>query len=263
MLLDAPVVYKKANRGRDWRPDNFSKTYQGEIPLRYALVHSKNIPAVRLIDKLGSGAVAQFAQKLGIDSPLAPNLSLSLGTSEVTLLELTSAYSVFPNQGIHLKPYGIVSIRDRQERLLWQHKPRVRGAMTRAGAAITTNMLEAVISEGTGRKAKVIKRPIAGKTGTTNQFKDALFVGFSPDLVAGVWVGMDNYASLGNGETGAKAALPIWIQFMRFALEQDAVSYFDIPDSVTQISIDPKTGQRLDPDAPHAVTALFKRDKAP
>jgi penicillin-binding protein 1A len=139
----------------------------------------------------------------------------------------------------------------------------MRASMTRSGAAIVTNMLEAVILEGTGRRAKIIKRPIAGKTGTTNQFKDALFIGFSPGMVTGVWVGMDNFQSLGGGETGATAALPIWTHFMSQALEQEPVGYFDIPDDVLQIAIDPVTGQRLDPDAPSAVQALFKKGSAP
>jgi penicillin-binding protein 1A len=260
MLLDAPVVYKKANQGRDWRPENYSKTYQGEIPLRYALAHSKNIPTVRLMQKLGPKAIVKFARTMGITSPLASNLSLSLGASEVTLLELTSAYGIFANHGTYQKPFGIVSITDRQGRLLFRHTPELHAAMSRAGAAIVTNMLEAVISEGTGRRARVIKRPIAGKTGTTNQFKDALFIGFSPDMATGVWVGRDNFQSIGNGESGSKAALPIWIQFMNQVLEKESVSYFDIPDNVVQVTIDPMTGQPMDPHAPAAVSALFKKD---
>ncbi|MBW1835114.1 MAG: penicillin-binding protein 1A [Deltaproteobacteria bacterium] len=232
MILDAPVAFKGRKKGEAWKPENFSKNYQGEITLRKALALSKNIPAVRLIEMLGPSSVVQFGYKLGIKSTLSPNLSLALGTSEVTLLELTSAYTVFPNRGKSIKPYGVMEIVDHNGRIVWRAKPKKRLVMSRTGAAIMTDMLMAVVKEGTGKKANIIKRPVAGKTGTTDKCKDALFVGFSPSIATGVWVGRDKFVTLGKRETGARAALPIWMEFMEKALADEPFQYFDIPDDV-------------------------------
>ncbi len=263
MILDAPIVFKGGKEGKDWKPENFSNKYRGEMTLRKALAISENIPAVRLIEMLGSSSVAQFGQSLGIESPLSQNLSLSLGTSGVTLTELTSVYSVFPNQGEKIKPYGVMEILDHSGRIIWHVKPEKKVAMSRAGAAIMTNMLQAVINGGTGKKARDFGHSIAGKTGTTNDFKDALFVGFSPSIAAGVWVGQDAFSTLGKWETGAKAALPIWIEFMRAALADKPYQHFDIPDDVVQIQMDSETGMLASDDSPGAVIALFKKGTAP
>jgi penicillin-binding protein 1A len=262
-ILDAPIAFKNPSRKKDWKPQNFSKDYKGEITLRMALTLSKNIPTVRLIEKLKPSSVAQFSHTLGIESSLSPNLSLALGTSEVTLMDLTTAYAVFPNMGERIKPFSVMEVADRSGQIIWQVKPEKKVVMSRAGAAIMTNMLNGVIQEGTGKKARVIKRPVAGKTGTTNNYKDALFIGFSPSIATGVWVGQDAPKTLGKWETGAKAALPIWIEFMTQALAYRPLQYFDIPDDVVKVSIDPKTGQ-LEPDqTPGSVPALFKKGTEP
>jgi len=263
MILDAPIVFRGAKNGQDWRPENFSNDYRGEMTLRDALVVSQNVPAVRLMEMLGSYSVAQFGHSLGIESPLDPNLSLALGTSEVTLIDLTSAYAVFPNRGEKIKPYGVIEVMDRQGRVIWRVKPQKRLVMSRSAAAIVTNMLVGVIQEGTGRKARVIGRPIGGKTGTTSNYKDALFIGFSPSIATGVWVGNDLGETLGNKETGAKAALPIWIEFMDAALANEFNQYFDIPDDVVQIRMDLKTGRVASGNSPHTVSALFKKGTEP
>lgn len=262
-ILDAPVVYRGALDGADWKPENFSLEYKGEMTLRQALAISQNIPAVRLLQSLGPHPVAQFAHQLGIQSPLVSNLSLALGTSEVTLLDLTTAYSVFPNRGEKIEPFGVLEISDRQGRIIWRAKPKKRLVMSRAGAAIMTDMLEGVIKEGTGRRALMLGRAVAGKTGTTNDYKDALFIGFSPHVIAGVWVGQDAGESIGNKETGAKAALPIWIDFMQVALQHAPHQYFDIPDDVRQVYMDPVTGLSLPENSKHAVAALFKEGTEP
>jgi penicillin-binding protein 1A len=263
IILDAPVVYKGAKDGEDWKPENFSLDYKGEMTLRRALAISQNIPAVRLLEMLGPYAVAQFAHQLGIKSPLASNLSLALGTSEVTLMDLTSAYSTFANKGEKIKPFGVWEIVDRQGRVIWRAKPQKRLVMSRAGAAIVTNMLEGVINEGTGRRARILGSAIAGKTGTTNDFKDALFIGFSPSMITGVWVGQDRGGSLGEKETGARAALPIWIDFMKAASQRDPYQYFDIPDDVSQIRMDPVTGLAQSEASKQGVVALFKKGTEP
>jgi penicillin-binding protein 1A len=262
-LLDAPVLYKGAKDGQNWRPENFSKSYKGEITLRRALAYSENIPAVRLIEQLGPTGVARFAQKLGIGTPLDPNLTLALGTSGVTLLDLTSVYSVFANQGKRIRPYGILEVLDDKGRRLWQINPVKNIVISRSCAAIVTDMLNAVINEGTGRAAKQLGYPLGGKTGTTDTYRDAQFVGFSPSTAVGVWVGNDNYTPLGPRETGAKAALPIWIDFMKKALPNSPQRTFDHPDDVIYIPIDPLSGHVVSPETPGVVKAAFIKGTEP
>ena len=263
LLLDAPIAFKGAKDGRDWRPENFSQSYKGEMTLRQALAVSQNVPAVRLIETLGPHSVAQFAHSLGITTPLDANLSLALGTSEVTLIDLTSAFAVFPNKGQKVTPYGVMEVVDRQGRLIWRFRSQKRLVMSRSAAAIITDMLQGVIQEGTGRGARHLGRPLGGKTGTTNNYKDALFIGFSPSIAAGVWVGNDLGGTLGDNETGARAALPIWIEFMSVALDSESHQYFDIPDGVVQARMNPETGRLASENSSRAVTALFKKGTEP
>jgi penicillin-binding protein 1A len=200
---------------------------------------------------------------MGITSPLEPNLALVLGTSEVSLLELTSAYAVFPRGGIWIKPFGITEVLDRQERSLWRPSPVKQPVMSAETAAILTDMLAAVISEGTGRRALSLDRPLAGKTGTTDQFRDALFIGFSPSIALGVWVGFDDHGTLGTNETGAKAALPIWIHFMQEILPDRPYRQFDRPGGVLEVRMDAGSGLLAAPDCPEAVNAVFKKGTEP
>ena len=266
LILDAPVSFPGASKNEQWEPENFSKTFQGEITLRKALTHSKNIPAVRLIDQLGISSVIDFARKLGIQSRLAPYLSLALGTSELSLTELTAAYAVFANQGIYIHPHCIVDVLDAGNQSIWKANIEKRIAMTRENAAIMSNMLEGVILEGTGKKAQIIHRSIAGKTGTTNKYKDALFVGFSPTIATGVWVGCDDFSTLGPKETGARTALPIWMEFMENALANQEYEYFDVPDNMVKIKINPATGKPVPDDQTDdsdGVVALFLKENLP
>jgi penicillin-binding protein 1A len=263
LVLDAPAVFKGGLNNQDWQPENYSKCYKGEMTLRQALVHSENIPAVRLVDRLGPSAVVQFAHTLGIDSPLSPNLSIALGATHTTLLELTAAFSVFPNNGNRIPPFGITEIMDRNNLPIWQARPTPRAVMTAPEAAIMVDMLKGVVQEGTGRKAQRLNMPVGGKTGTTNDFRDALFIGFSPAVTAGVWVGNDDSSSLGNLETGSRAALPIWIDFMAAVKKASPTAYFDIPDKMRKVFIDPFTGQAVDDGEDGAVRALFEEGTVP
>lgn len=263
LVLDAPVVFKGAGNREEWRPENYSKRYQGEMTLRNALTHSKNIPAVRLAERLGPSDVVQFAHKMGIQSPLSPDLSMALGATNTTLLELTAAYAVFPNGGNHIAPFGITEILDRDNLVLWQARPAIRPAITETQAAIMVDMLQGVIQEGTGKQARQLNIPIAGKTGTTNDFRDALFVGFSPSVATGVWVGMDNFSPLGLKETGARAALPIWINFMAATQAESTIPYFDIPDNMSRILMDPLTGRVAEDGDRGALKTLFVNGTEP
>jgi penicillin-binding protein 1A len=263
LILDAPVSYDGARRDTPWEPENYSRTYLGEVTLRKALALSKNIPSIRLIESLGPGEVVELAHRLGITSHLAPNLSLALGTSETRLFELTAAYAVFPARGQSGRPFTIDRIVDRNGRVIYQAEVRQVPVLSRQDAAIMTSMLQSVVDEGTGRQALSLDRPLAGKTGTTDHCKDALFVGFSPTVATGVWVGRDDNASLGPKETGARAALPIWIDVMEASLAGSPPVYFDIPDGTIQVTMDPDTGKRLPRDDPRAVRALFRQGQEP
>ncbi len=260
-ILNTPAVFPGATKDKVWQPENFSKTYSSEVTLREALVHSLNIPAARTINRLGPAPVAEFAVKLGISSPLSAYLSLALGTSEVTLLELTGAYSVFPRLGKYIKPYGVNRIVDSKGKILWQVKPASKIVMPASEAAMMTDMLQAVIQEGTGREAREITCPVAGKTGTTDNCKDAFFVGYSRKIAAGVWTGTDNYSTLGKQETGARAALPAWKAFMQEAVSQTGCEDFEIPEDLVRFRFDPVTGAKVPDEAP-GVSALFKKDQA-
>jgi penicillin-binding protein 1A len=263
VLWDAPVAYKGTRDNEGWKPENFSGKFQGEVTLRTALALSKNIPAVKLLNKLGPTRAVAFAHRMGITSPLDPNLSLVLGTSEVTLLELTASYAVFPNNGVWTKPFGIIEVLDREGRSIWKEKPQRRPAISPETAAVLTDMLRAVVLKGTGRAAGHIGRPLAGKTGTTDGYKDAVFIGFSPTIVTGVWVGLDHHETLGDKETGARAALPIWIDFMEKALRGRPYHDFTLPEGVVRVHIDANSGLLASENCPDAVWAVFKRGTEP
>ncbi len=259
-LLDAPLSYPQG-QGKRWEVKNFSHNYAGEMTLRKALALSKNTPVVRLLEDIKPQAVIEFAQKAGISSPLPPYLSLALGTAEVSLLELTAAYIPFANKGIQVTPSSIVRIMDAGG-IIFQNSINRQSIMSRQDAAIMVDMLKAVIVEGTGKRARHIKKDIAGKTGTTDHCKDANFIGISPQIALGVWVGNDDATTLGPYETGARAALPIWIAYMKAFLKDKPVQYFDIPDGTKMIYIHPNTGKILSQSDSVAVRALIKiKDK--
>jgi len=263
VIWDAPVVFKGAKEDLDWTPENFSGKFRGEMTLRQALSVSQNIPAVKLLNKLGPSTAVQWAYRMGIESPLEPNLSLVLGTSEVTLLELTAAYAVFPNGGVGTRPFAILEVLDREGRSIWRARPQMRTVVSPETAAIMTDMLQAVVQAGTGKAARRIGRPLAGKTGTTDSYKDALFVGFSPTVVVGVWVGLDHHGTLGNKETGAMAALPIWIDFMEQVLAGRPYRDFTMPEGVVKVRIDAESGLLASENCPNTVTVVFKKGTEP
>ncbi|MDF0642967.1 MAG: PBP1A family penicillin-binding protein [Nitrospira sp.] len=242
VVLDAPVVYEQIEEEKTWKPENYGKRFHGLVSLRDALAQSHNLATVRLLEKVGVRNVIEFSKAVGISSPLASDLSLALGSSSVGLMELTSAYGVFLNQGNRAEPYAIFFVKDNQEKVLELAEPEGQDVISKETAYLITNMMEDVVQKGTGQAAKALGRPVAGKTGTTNDFINAWFIGGTPNLVAGVFVGFDDRRSLGETESGAHAALPIWINFMRTALKQVPVVPFVIPEGITFVKVDPSTG---------------------
>jgi penicillin-binding protein 1A len=257
VLIDSPVVFQ------DWRPENYEKKFYGTVTLRDALVHSRNVATVKLLEKIGIRRVHALAKTLGIISMLDVYLSLALGSSSVTLQELTSAYGVFANQGIYLSPYSIESVRDADGAVFEQHEHQPRPGISAETAYLITNILEDVIQHGTGRRAKVIPYPVAGKTGTTNDFTDGWFMGYSPSTVTGVWVGFDRIKSLGDKTTGARSALPIWIDFMKNIPPPSDEERFIPPADIVFAEIDPKTGFLAERGASDTKREIFVRGSEP
>jgi penicillin-binding protein 1A len=216
-ILDAPISFPMPT-GAAYEPHNYDEKFEGTITLRRALAQSRNIPALKLADNLGIKIVIDYAHRFGITSNIPPYLPVALGAVEVTPMEQTSAFSVFPNDGVHITPRYITKVTDYEGRTLEENFPDVRDAVSARTARTMTAMLREVVLHGTGIAASTLKYPLAGKTGTTNNFTDAWFVGFSPSITCGVWVGYDEKKFLGARETGARAALPIWMDFMKAAL---------------------------------------------
>ncbi len=251
LIWDAPVSFNLPS-GRVWSPKNYSGGHEGEITLLRALSISDNVAAVKLTAELGPGSVIEEAKRLGIHSHLRPELALALGVSEVTLLELTNAFQVFAAGGVRATPFFIRKVVDRENRELLAKRPERVKVLSPQVAYQIVDMLKSVVQDGTGRRARSLGRPLAGKTGTTQNYNDALFVGFSPRVVLGVWVGFDSKRSLGKKMSGSRAALPIWIDIMDAILEHETPEDFPVPSGIRFVSLDPVTGEELPPDDPHA-----------
>ncbi len=241
ILDDSPLTIK-VDRKKNWTPENFTRTYQGPVTLRNALSHSLNVPTIRLLEKIGVDEAIRYARKFGIKSQLNPYLSLALGTSDVTLSELTAAYAVFAGHGIKLGPVSVLVITDSAGRVLYMNDSIPAQAVKPETAYLMTNLLKGTIERGTGWKARELGRPAAGKTGTTNDYRDAWFIGYTPALVTGVWVGHDDQENIGPKETGARAALPIWLEFMIKAHEGREPEDFAVPEGILFKQVDLKTG---------------------
>jgi len=224
-VIDEPISFHSG--AQEYTPHNYDEKFEGRITLRRALADSRNIPAVRLLDKVGIENTIALCRKFGLTSPLPPYLPLALGAADLTPLEHVSAFSVFPDDGIHIEPHFIKRVTSYDGSVLEEARPNVTDVLSPDVARTMTAMLEEVVQFGTGVRAKELGRPSAGKTGTTNNFTDAWYIGFTPQITAGVWVGNDDPGqSLGKKETGAKAALPIWLEFMQGAIEGMPVEDF-------------------------------------
>jgi penicillin-binding protein 1A len=256
---DAPVSYAVGPNGQTWKPENYDRKFRGPTTLQQALEESVNIVTVKVQERVGLNRTIQVARRFGIASPLGLNLSLALGTSDLTLIELTSAYGALGNQGQWLPPTAIRYVTDPQGKLLEEHLPEPREAVTPETAYVITHMLRGVVERGTGQAAKVLGRPIAAKTGTTNDYSNAWFIGYTPRLATGVWVGYDRPRSLGKDETGSRVAVPIWVSYMGKVLGDTPKEDFPMPDRVVMAPVD------LDPsnECVRVVTMAFVKGTEP
>ncbi len=241
MIIDSPIVYDDSSDTL-WKPNNYSEKFYGPTLLRHALAKSRNVVTIKIVQDIGIDAVISYARRLGITSPMGRNLSVSLGASGLSLLELVNAYSVFTNRGYLVTPVFITRIVDRDGNILERSDLRRQKVIGEDTAYIMTSMMESVVQSGTGWRIKALKRPVAGKTGTTNNLHDALFLGFTPEYTTGVWVGFDHERSLGRGESGSRAASPIWLEYMQGALEGKPVRTFDVPPGIVFAKVDADTG---------------------
>ena len=263
IILDAPYI-STLNPDEDmWRPKNYKEKFFGPTLFRTALIKSRNVITVKILRKMGVRDAIQYARRMGIESDLSPNLSLALGSSGLSLAELTRAYSVFANGGMLAAPVFIDRIEDRGGQIIEENQPSMQESISKETAYVMTNLLKAVVQEGTGWRVKALKRPAAGKTGTTNDLRDAWFTGFTPSLVTGVWVGYDDRRSMGKGETGSRAASPIWLDFMSKALEKRPVEDFTVPEGVVFAKIDAETGLLASPHSKKTVFQAFREGEEP
>jgi penicillin-binding protein 1A len=261
ILQDTPASFPGGAGQPPYTPHDYDGKYEGAITLRHALEQSRNIPAVRTMEQVGPKQVIEYARKFGFQGPMEPYLSLALGAAEASLVEATAAYSVFPNQGVLMKPYEILRITDRQGNLLEENRPQPREAIRADTAFVMTNLMRGVVERGTAAAAAALDWPLGGKTGTTNDYTDAWFTGFDPNITAGVWIGYDDKKPLGPAETGAAAALPVWIEFMKVYIakrgDRQNPPTFEPPGNIVFVTVDRATGQPLTGDAPGAINEAF------
>ncbi len=261
ILADEPVTFPAGPGQEPYSPQNYSKDFAGPVTLRRAFEQSLNVPAVRVMDQLGPAQVVAYARRFGLHAALPPYLSVALGAAEATLTEMTSAFSVFPNRGVRMRPYQILKVSDRDGNLLEENRPEANDAIRADTAYVMTNLLRGAVQRGTAAQAGALDWPLGGKTGTTNDYTDAWFIGFDPTITVGVWVGFDEKKALGPAETGAVAALPIWIDFMRRYIELKGdranVPQFQAPGNIVFLAVDRATGVPALPDASDAITEAF------
>ena len=235
---DSPVEFTTGRNGKPWKPDNYDRKFRGPITYQQALEESVNVAAVKVLEKNGVRRTVDLARRLGVESPLGENLSIALGTSDLSLLEITSAYGALANQGAWMRPTAIRYVLDSQRKLLEENTPQSKQVVSPELAYVMTYMLRGTIERGTGVAARALGRPAAAKTGTTNDYSNAWFIGYTPQLVTGVWVGYDRPRSLGKDETGSRVAVPIWTAFMQEALAGTPPEDFPIPERVVLVPVD-------------------------
>ena len=263
IVIDSPIVFEDTENEFIWKPSNYEEKFHGPTLFRTALAQSRNVVTIKILKDIGMDYVIEYARGLGIESKLTRDLSLALGSSGVSLLELVRAYAIFGNQGYRVKPCFITKILDRDGNLLEENQPESEKAIEKSTAYIITNLLQGVVQQGTGWRVKALHRPAAGKTGTTNELHDAWFLGYTPRYVTGVWTGFDEEKPLGLNETGSRAASPIWLELMQTILKDKPVRVFGVPDGVVFAKIDAETGLLAVPESKQTVFECFKEGTVP
>ena len=258
VLMDTPASFSMGAGQPPYSPMNYDKKFEGPVTLRHALEESRNVPAVRVMEQLGPKQVIAYARRLGLESPLPPYLAVALGAAEATLTEMTSAYSVFPNQGVRLRPYSVLKVTDREGNVLEENRPEPKDAIRADTAFVMTNLLQGVVLRGTAAKAAALKWPLGGKTGTTDDTTDAWFIGFDPDITIGVWVGYDQKKTLGPTATGAEVALPIWIDIMKAWIgDRKEPPKFEAPGNIVFLTVNRLSGELSPEGAPGSISEAF------
>ena len=258
MLMDTPATFQTGANQPPYSPLNYDRRFEGPVTLRHALEQSRNVPAVRVMEQLGPNQVVAYARRMGLQGSLPPYLAVALGAAEATLLDMTSAYSAYPNQGVRMKPYSVLTVRDREGNLLEENRAEPKDAIRADTAYVMTHLLRGVVQRGTGAKAASLKWPIGGKTGTTDDYTDAWFMGFDPDITIGVWVGYDVKRSMGPAGTGSDSALPIWIEVMKaWIADRKDPPTFDAPGNIVFAAIDRASGNIAVDGVPGAITEAF------
>ncbi|MBU4415240.1 MAG: PBP1A family penicillin-binding protein [Proteobacteria bacterium] len=263
VIIDSSIVFEDTEHNFTWKPKNYEEKFHGPTLLRDAIAKSRNVVTIKILKDIGIDYVIDYARKLGITSNLSRDLSIALGSSGMSLLEIVTAYSVFANLGYFIEPVFITKIIDRNGNVLEEANIKRKKVIDQSTAYIITSLLEGVVKYGTGRRVQELNRPVAGKTGTTNNLHDAWFVGFTPRYITGTWVGFDDESSLGKGETGSKAASPIWLGFMKYVLADKPVKVFHIPEGVVFSKIDAETGLLPIPESKKTIFECFKEGTIP
>lgn len=262
VIVDAPIVFQDT-AGNVWKPQNFDEEFHGPTTLRNGLVFSRNIITIKLLQNIGVDYASAYAANMGIASPLTKNLSLALGTSGVTLQEMVRAYGVLANQGKRVNPFFIRKIVDRTGHVFEENQTASEQVVDSRIAFMTAYIMQDVVESGTGRVVKSIGRPVAGKTGTTDDMRDAWFMGFTPSQVTGVWVGFDKEMTLGKQEVGGRAAAPIWLYFMEKALREKPVEVFPVPEGIVFTRVERATGRPVKAASKTAIFECFLDDALP
>ncbi|WP_432736669.1 penicillin-binding protein 1A [Maridesulfovibrio sp. FT414] len=263
ILMDAPFVYTDMEAGKLWKPENFEGVFYGPTLLRTALVKSRNLVTIRLARKMSIDKIIQRAKDMGLESDFPNDLSVALGSASVTLLNMVEAYSTFARGGTRVKARMVLAVDSAWGERMYESKPEIAEAISPQTAYIMCSLLKEVVQHGTGWRAKVLKRPVAGKTGTTNNEQDAWYMGFSPYLVTGVFVGFDQLTPMGKWETGSRAASPIWVSY-RMKVEEDyPYTDFTQPDGVVMAKIDAATGLLAGPSSEESYFLPFKEGTQP
>lgn len=261
VIVDSPIIYGEGEKEieEQWKPKNYAEKFYGDTLLANALAFSRNIVTIKIVQDITIARVLEFAKRVGISSPLIEDLSMALGSSSLTLEEMCQAFSVYANGGKKKEPITILKIVDREGNILESHEEPDPGmqVITPQLAYLMTHLLQGVIKRGTGKEVSDLNWPLAGKTGTTSDYADAWFLGYSPELLSGVWVGYDERKIIAEYETGARAALPIWKNFMESSLSLYEKKEFEVPDKIVFVTIDAETGRIATRHSQHRLSQAF------